>query len=326
MKRSKVSAVLAIALAGAIAASVAAPASADPTPQTKDIVGVGSDTIEFAMNNVADGVKVGSALVNGYNSTASARLVSFNATGSSTVVLKVGTDPIPRPNGSGAGRALLQSTSNNPNVNFSRASSSEGATDAANGVWQVPFAVDGLKMATATTSNAPASLTAAQLVQIYSGAVTNWNQLGGSNGVIEPLLPQANSGTRAFFLDQLKAANNGSAVNLASTVIEVQEHDPAPIAASANAVAPFSTGRFAAGTGIKLEGGFVAQRALYNNVRAADLTSAWFGSVFGPSGYLCSSAAQPLIEAAGFKQLSGSRDGGVCGVATQTATSNFAAN
>ncbi len=141
------------------------------------------------------------------------------------------------------------------------------------------------------------------------------------------MLPQSGSGTRSFFLAQLKAANGNVDVTLASTVVSVQEHDSAPIAADANAVGPFSTARFAtASSGIKLEGGFSAQRAIYNVVRGSDLTASWYSGTFGPSGFLCSGAGLTLIQAAGFQQLAGALDGGVCGVATQTATTNFTVN
>ena len=50
------------------------------------------------------------------------------------------------------------------------------------------------------------------MVDIYKGDVTNWNQVGGTAGVIKPLIPQAGSGTRSFFVAQLKAANGGVAV------------------------------------------------------------------------------------------------------------------
>ncbi|MGN8247141.1 substrate-binding domain-containing protein [Cellulomonas soli] len=326
MKRTKVSLLLTVALAGVLAATVAGPASADPTPQPKDVVGVGSDTTEYAVNFLADGVRVGSLYSPGYNASAGARLVSFNATGSTPVVLKSGTTAVTRPNGSGAGKATLFGAGANSNVNFARSSSSLSAAEVSAGLWQVPFALDGLKLATATTSNAPASITAAQLVGIYNGSISNWNQIGGASGAIVPMIPQTGSGTRTVFLAQLQAANGGVAVTLASTVVEVQEHDAAPIAANANAVAPFSTGRAKTATGIKLEGGWSYTRALYNVVRSADLSSVWFTQVFGADGFVCSGSGQALIEAAGFDQLSVPADGGVCGVPTQAATTNLTVN
>ena len=327
MKRSKASILLTAAVAGMLTASLATSASADPTPQPRDIVGVGSDTSEVVMNYLADGAVAGGVFAGGFNSTANARLVSFDATGSATIVPKAGQAAATRPNGSTAGKAVLFGGSNNANFNFARSSSGPSAAESSAGLWHVPFALDGLKMATATASSAPASLTIAQVVSIYNGTVTNWSQLGGTAGTIVPMLPQSGSGTRSFFLGQLKAANGNVDVVLAGTVQSVQEHDSAPIAANANAIAPFSTARFATqATGIKLQGGFAAERAMYNVVRAADLSKGWYTQTFGPSGFLCGGAGQTLIQAAGFQQLAGSRDGGVCGVATQTATTNFVVN
>lgn len=332
MKRSKVSLVAAAVLSGALLAAVAAPASADPTPQPRDIVGVGSDTSEYMLNNLADGATVGGALNLGFNASGGPRLVSFNATNpygtGTTVVLRAGSAAVTRPNGSGAGKSTLYGSGNNPNVNFARSSSGPSAAENSAGLWHVPFALDTVKAATATTTNAPASLTVAQLVQIYSGAVTNWNQLGGASGTIVPLLPQSGSGTRSFFLAELKAANGGVDVVLAGSVQSVQEHDPSAIAGNANAVAPFSVARFNTLTapGIKLENGFVADRAIYNVVRSADLTKPWFAGTFGSDGFLCSGAGLALIQAAGFKQLAHPLDGGVCGEPTQSASTNFLTN
>ena len=182
-------------------------------------------------------------------------------------------------------------------------------------------------LATATVSNAPAAITPSQMVGIYDGTITNWSQIGGSNGVIVPMIPQSGSGTLSFFISQLTAANGGTPVTLRSGIVSVQEHDSAPIAADANAVGPFSLARFnTQATGIKLESGFSAQRAVYNVVRTADVSKPSFTAVFGPSGFVCSTAGRTLIQAAGFKQLAAVADGGVCGVATQAATTNFAVN
>ncbi|HEY3436609.1 MAG TPA: substrate-binding domain-containing protein [Actinotalea sp.] len=346
MKRSKVSVLVTAALAGLLAASLATPASADPSPQPKDLVGVGSDTTEFAVGYLADGTRVGGLLKAGFNSAAAgSRLVSFDATGpvartgagtvaspyvyaaTPTVVLRAGSVAINRPNGSGAGKALLFAPNNNTNVNFARSSSSLNTAEVSAGLFQIPFALDGLQLATATVSNAPAAITPAQMVGIYDGTITNWSQIGGSNGVIVPMLPQSGSGTLSFFTAQLTAANGGTPVTLRSGIVTVQEHDSAPIAADANAVGPFSLARFnTQATGIKLEAGFSAQRAVYNVVRTADVSKASFTAVFGPSGFVCSTAGRTLIQAAGFQQLAAVADGGVCGVPTQAATTNFAVN
>ena len=285
------------------------------TPVAADLVGVGSDTSQNALFRIAGG----------WNATSPAsKIATFAATGGGTIPIPNGE--ITRPNGSGAGKGLLYGAGNDTDVDFARSSSAQSGPETAAGLQSFPFALDTLKMAVSNNvaSNAPASLTPAQIVSIYKGDVTNWSQLGGSAGVIAPKIPQAGSGTRSFFTAQLQAANGGVAVTLAGTVAEVQEHDDTTVKNDANAIAPFSKGRAELlGTTLKLLNGFSADRALYNVVRGADVSDPTILSVFGSNGYVCSAAAKPLIEAAGFKQLFAPSKGGVCGQPTQAATSNF---
>ena len=323
-----------VATTSLVAASwaVVAPAQADPAvvPTVGDVVGVGSDTSMYAMTYLADG-RDG---VTGFNAgRTTGRLLSFDAvikdaagtqTNSTTVVLQEGKPAVTRPNGSGAGKRTLYGAGNNPDVDFARSSSALDATEKSAGLFAFPFAKDTLALATASTSNAPATISPADMVRIYSGAVTNWSQLGGTAGVIAPKIPQTGSGTRDFFVAQLKAANGGSDVTLAPTVTEVQEHDDAPIKADPNAVAPFSVGRAGLLGTLRVEGGFSAARALYNVVRQADVAKPEIAAIFGESGFVCSAAAKPLIAKAGFDQLLPRTQGGACGVPTQDPTTNLA--
>jgi ABC-type phosphate transport system substrate-binding protein len=312
------------AVAVSVLALTAAPASAavDPddttgTPVETDLIGVGSDTSQHAMFLAA----------NAYNSQSPAptnKLFTFAATGGGNVTIPGGD--IARPNGSGAGKALLFGASDNTHVDFARSSSANSATETTAGLQAFPFALDTLVMTVSgnVASNAPTALTTTQLLDIYKGNVTDWNQVGGTSGIIVPMIPQAGSGTRNFFLAQLKALNGGVDVSLAASVQEVQEHDPAPIQGNANAIAPFSKGRAGlAGTALRVETGFSADRALYNVVRGTDVANADVLAVFGENGFLCSDKATASIEAAGFRQLSKATAGGVCGQPTQAATSNF---
>ncbi|WP_210649388.1 Ig-like domain repeat protein [Nocardioides sp. SYSU D00065] len=311
----------------ATALAVAAPAQADPTvvPDADDIVGVGSDTTMHALTYLADG----HAGVPGYNAGGAAqRLVSFDArtfdasgaqTNSANVTLRAGSAPIVRPNGSGGGKALLYGAGNNTDVSFARSSSGNNANETAAGLQAFPFAKDTLAVATAQTSNAPASLTPEQIVAIFEGSVTNWSQVGGSNGAIKPLAPQTSSGTGDFFkkeLDKIK----GSPVTYGPSVTFVQEHDDAPIKSDPNAIAPFSVGRAGLLGTLRIEQGWQVGRALYNVVRQADAASPWAQGLFGPNGFACSPAATSLILDAGFEQLLSASQGGKCGVATTTAT------
>ena len=325
--RTRFAAVVAVAATsmatlGAIAPAQAADVQPDPTftPTAADFVGVGSDTSQLALHYLGEGVNG----VPGFNQGKSTkRLASWAATPvNSQITVVGGTTAITRPNGSGAGKAKLYGGTNDANIDFARSSSNPSQAEATAGLQQFPFAVDGLKLAVATNSNAPATITDAQLVGIYKGEIKNWSEIGGTAGVIKPLVPQSNSGTRIFFEGQLQARNGGTAVPLAG-IGEMQEHDPALIQNDPNAVAPFSTGRAKSVSTIKLTGGFAANRALYNVVRGPDATTPDVLGVFGSAGFVCSDAARPLVEAAGFQQLARPAAGGVCGQATQVTTTNF---
>lgn len=328
-----------LAVAGAVVATTAltagmvAPAHAaspfDPdfTPTTGDLVGSGSDTSEVAVDYLAKGRNG----VPGFNAgKTTGRIASYAATPTETLTLRDGST-IVRPGNSGAGRSQLFSTSNNTNFDFARASSSisAGSAEANANLQQIPFAVDGLKIATATTTNAPATISPANLVKIYRGDddAKTWNQVGGtSTDAIKAYIPPQGSGTRSFFIAQLQAANGGTAFTISGSIAEAQEHDPTLIQGNPNAIAPFSTGRAKAATGIKLIAGLDAKRALYNVFRGADLSGpkkSIIDAAFRESGFVCSPSARPLIEAAGFDQLASADNGGACGIPVQANISNF---
>ena len=329
MKRKTTAGALAAALAAGAVGLIAAPAFAANANDTFDgttaatstppgyYVGVGSDTTQIVVHNLA-------AAFNATNPTV--KLSSFAADGApSSIFLKTtSASAITRPNGSGTGKSTLYAPSN-ADVDFARSSSTLSQTEVSNNLLQAPFALDGLKMAVskATTSNAPASLTAAQIVAIYKGTADTWNDVGGSStAAIVPLIPQGGSGTRSFFESKLKEANNGQTVVLASTVLETQEHDPTDVKNNANAIAPFSTARAAGLTAdIQLEGGAEWTRPVYNVFRSTDASK--FVSIFGPTGYFCGSAGRTVIENAGFKQLAPTSRNGKCGVFTTEAITNL---
>ncbi|MBD8606466.1 Ig-like domain repeat protein [Aeromicrobium sp. CFBP 8757] len=319
--------------AGMATSASAAPTIYDPsfTPTTGDLSGAGSDTTEIALDYLTKGHNG----IEGFNADrTSGRIASFAAgTDPATVVLKAGASPITRPNGSGAGKTLLRPATNNADVDFARSSSGLSPAEITDGLQQSAFAVDGLKLAVSSSAtNAPASISDADLVKIYQGTITTWGQTTGYAGsapsaTIKPLIPQSGSGTRSFFEAQLKSRNGGVSVTLGANVTPTQEHSDVDIKDNPNAIAPFSTGRAKTASTIKTIGGFSAQRALYNVVRTADLSGAkgtLIQSVFGPNGFVCSPAAKPLIEAAGFDQLASvGSAGGACGTFGQTDVTNF---
>jgi ABC-type phosphate transport system substrate-binding protein len=234
-------------------------ASADPAPSGSDIVGVGSDTLQYMLDFGADGAPNGDP---GYNVGHLSRVISFDATpdgnaragylnGSTssslkplnpTIVLRSGKSPVQRPNGSGAGiNALIADTGPVHQINFVRSSSPLNATqagqaDAATNVGplrEVRLGHDGIHVATADTTNAVA-LSKAQLKQIYLCATgfTKWNDAGvggTSNTTIIPIIPQFGSGTRKTFLQDIGFAVDGagnSTPALGGCVKSFEENDP----------------------------------------------------------------------------------------------------
>lgn len=315
--------------AGLVAATgltfgLAGTANADTAaPRNGDIVGVGSDTLQNVADFLLDGAP---GSVTGYNSSGNNnRAYSFFATGDAngravydgtcgavqastglgkfcdsttnaapnllpaSVVLRAGTKPVVRPNGSGAGVAALISDSvggsgyeglPNNSIQYARMSRLPNSTEIGNcdanssgcGALHVyQAATDQLEIARmASGYNGPSGLSAQELVSIYTCGITKWNQLpgnsGGSSNTIDPLIPQSGSGTRNFFLADLQTANGGTAVTPGTCVRTVEEHDPTGIYADpspGDAIEPFSAGKialinsgyFANGAGYATSGG-----------------------------------------------------------------------
>jgi ABC-type phosphate transport system substrate-binding protein len=275
-KKRKVGISAALAV-GAIVAGLVIPgssATADPAPGSGDVVGVGSDTVQYLIDFGADGDTTGDA---GYNSSGNFnRLINFDATpdanaraayaeGSTsnapislnpTIVLRAGTQPVLRPNGSGAGIAALDIDTAGE-INFARMSrppksTEQGLAAATPGVGTlrvVQLATDALAVATATTTNAPA-LSTAQLKAIYTCTKTTWTAVGGSSAdTIIPVIPQAGSGTRSTFESDIGITDT----QLGSCVRVGEENDPYSLyinsagvtqsSANPDAIAPFSGGR-----------------------------------------------------------------------------------
>jgi ABC-type phosphate transport system substrate-binding protein len=243
-----VSAVAATALvAGTVTTAIAAPKDPSVTPRPIDVVGVGSNTTQFALDQISLD----------YNKTVPARaahLYSFDATGSAKIVTKAGCAAIVRPNGSGAGLKALTANAKTHGhfcIDFGRSSSGRATTappPGPNGVAYVAFARDAVTYATRTAAHhgtdAPANLTTAALTKIYTCAAgaRNWRAFGGKNAVIKPVLPQANSGTRAFFLKTIGVANPGGCV-----ITRPEENEGTdPLLNDAAVIFPFSVGSYVA--------------------------------------------------------------------------------
>lgn len=252
------------------------PAHADYAPGPGDIVGVGGDTPQFDLAFAADGDTLGDA---GFNSAgAYNRLVTFNATadgnaraaylnGSTlsspqnlnpTDTLRAGTSPVQRVPSSGAAiTALLADTSTPETINFIFSASeptliqqNQANTNGWGYLHVVQIGQDAVQFAAANTTNAPAGLSIQELLAIYKGTITQWNQLpgnsGGSSATIVPLIPPSTSSITKTFLADLKTANGGTAPTLSSAVKTVEQNDPTAItgnATPADAIVPLSSAR-----------------------------------------------------------------------------------
>jgi ABC-type phosphate transport system substrate-binding protein len=211
-------------LAGSVAAAAmvaltAGPALADPpagvTPRPQDAVGTGSDSIQYLMDQL--GYNFDKA-----NPSAANKLYSWDAVNPDTlaigdnIVTKKGCAVIARPDGSSAGIDTLAANTKDPSdtkyycVDYARSSRARESTDppySTGGVAFVALAGDAVTWASRDAASggtdAPATLTRAQLASIYECKTTNWDKVGGKDAPIEVFIPQTSSGTRTFFLTAL---------------------------------------------------------------------------------------------------------------------------
>jgi ABC-type phosphate transport system substrate-binding protein len=254
-----------LAAGGAVAliAASAVPALADPphgvTPRPGDVVGVGSDTIGYLLDQFS----------HDYNKThpqAPALLYSWDPVGPAgktggAIVTKAGCKAIARPDGSSAGIAALEANTIDPAdpndfcVDYAGSSRAATASDpgcAVPGICFVPFASDAVTWAARDAASggtdAPASLTLAQLKNIYQCKITDWPRVGGKKAPIRPFLPQTSSGTRAFWLTALGGGTPvkpGSCVSDVSNTLQ-DNQGTSPALDSPEAIVPYSVADYIA--------------------------------------------------------------------------------
>lgn len=329
--RSRTRLAVAVVAGSAALASVvgAGTAFADPsfTPSKTDIAGVGSNTTQGVMN----------AYATAYNATKPAsRLASWDATPQpSNIVTKSGCAAIPRPNGSSAGITALLNDKTGC-IDFARSSRKKKTDGTESSLAFFAFARDGVTWVhipvTSGTAKTPTNLTDAQLKSIYTCSVTNWNKISSSlpSNTIKAYLPQAGSGTRAFFETAIGItdAQVGSCVNQT-----IEENTGTALAGSTTAVAPYSIADWIAQKNKKVSdvrGGTVLGeingvmpltasgtlntsfpanhlRLVYNVVKTSGgVVSSKYTALFGSTGYLCKN--QSIATSYGFASL-----GGACG-------------
>jgi phosphate transport system substrate-binding protein len=99
--------------------------------------------------------------------------------------------------GGGSGVGIKSVSEGTVNIGTS---SKDLSANESTGLKQTVIGKDGIVIAV-NTANSVNGLTIAQLKDIFSGNVTNWNQVGGSNGNIDVITREDGSGTRTAFED-----------------------------------------------------------------------------------------------------------------------------
>ena len=198
-------------------------------PALHDATGVGSDTIQNILDQFSADFNVGKAAAATHLWSWDATNPNTGAIGDSIQVKGGGCAAIARPDGSSAGISALTSSqvvSGANCISFARSSRARASTDppyAAGGIAFVNLAGDAVTWAAQATTNAPATLTQAQLAAIYNCTDTNWSQVGGKNAPIHAFIPQSGSGTRSFFLSAIGVANPGACVSDVNGTLEENE-------------------------------------------------------------------------------------------------------
>ncbi len=236
-----VSAVAVATTALAVAPAMADPVNSHykaVKPNPWDIVAVGSETTTYLVDQLAHNYDA--TLKKSTPSTPF--LYSWDAVPpnnpldtTSTITPKTGCPTTARPDGSSAGISAVAGNTDgsvkwtyhyttgkgkhkkkhtekgtSPCFNFARSSRAREATDPAfspGGISFVALAEDAITYATTSNSNAPADLTTADLTNIFNCTYTQWNQIpgnsSGSSATIDPILPQAGSGTLSTWVADL---------------------------------------------------------------------------------------------------------------------------
>lgn len=290
------SAVVVAATVSTLALSLA-PAQADFSPQPNDVVSTGSDIIQNSFNFLADGYHQLPGYNTAGNRW---RFVNFDSSGDAqgrsaftdprllptktvdgekyikqsdvkllnpTISLRAGQDLVVRPTGGGGGGRDAIISDDQGWIDIGRSPDPLNATNQNNAqeklgtkLIRVQVATDRQLIATATDTNAPATISAEAILKIYSGEYTKWGDLpgysgSGANETIVPLLLPTDAGMWNTFVSIVGKQNPGVTVTAATlrsnpNSVVVQQNDPTAItglstdALKKNAIVPFPRGRY----------------------------------------------------------------------------------
>ncbi len=248
---------VAAAAVALLAVSAAAPAYADPSG-FKNLVGVGSDTTQDVVGALGAVIPA---------------IGSYDATGSATIQVRSGGPTFNRPNGSTAGVQALSASVNNTGtrtfpasggvsitgqIDFARSSSAPSGSFVGTDLTFIPFARDAVTYAVSAASDFPRDIALGNAGQdaispapftlrnIYRGTVTTYVDGDFNSVTIRPIIPQAGSGTRSFWLGAL-GLSESAIVGTPTTDIgnTAQEHNGTYIV-NAGDIAPFSIAQYIA--------------------------------------------------------------------------------
>lgn len=286
---------VALATASTLALSLT-PAEADFSPQPNDVVSTGSDIIQNSFNFLADGYHELPGYNSAGNRW---RFVNFDSSGDAqgrsaftdprllptitsggekyvkqsdvkllnpTISLRAGQDLVVRPSGGGGGGVNAIIADDEGNIDVGRTPNPLTPTNQSNAqgnlgskLLRVQVATDRQLIATATTTNAPATISAQAILNIYNGTWLTWGDVSctcttHTGDTIIPLTLPSDAGMWTTFIANVGKQNTGVVVNDGtlrgnSNSIQVQQNDPTAItslapAQRANAIVPFPRGRF----------------------------------------------------------------------------------
>ena len=246
----KIKKLIAMSTVAGVALAGIALSSASAEPVSNSYVLVGSDTLQDSTNALINGTSASGSFVRVTSNLTS--LGNFDAFGSAAIQTKSNGPFFGRPSGSGAGVTALRAsitgnaysaggTNTTPakvitgQVDIARSSSGPGTNANANGqLLYVPYARDAVAYAYKGGTAAWATLTPAQLKQIFDGTLTTVDGVA-----IKPRLPQTGSGTRNFFLNALGyTGSTPTAPAVSDTNNATAENDASVLAAGE--IIPFS--------------------------------------------------------------------------------------
>ncbi len=242
-----------LALIAASANQVLADPPKGVTPRSGDVVGVGSGTVGYLLDQFS--FDYGKA-----HQHAASLLYSWDATGPAggLITTKASCLAISRPDGSLADIATLMADATQPSDHRVHCVDYAGSSIAPAGrrppcavsrICYLPLARDAVTWASRAAANggtdAPASLSLSQLKGIYLCKFTNWAEVGGRPGPIKAFLPQTSSGTRVFWLAALGLAKPGKCVSDEGNALQGNQGIN-PVLDSPGAIFPYSVADYLA--------------------------------------------------------------------------------